>query len=719
MRNQINKAKIAVALLAVAAMTAASVVLIVGCTKRLDGEITANQKPIVYFVNIPPEGHKFSRNPEIFWVGTDRDGLIAYFRYHVATAADLGGLDPMDYISTVSNSAWIRLDVDPKGPDPMTRNIVAMSADLSDPVLTYVDQYVFLQAFDEEGLGSDIIYRLFSRNDNPPNSFVFGFRPTDLPFVNAITPGGIITGVKLRWIAYDPIDYPSDPPPFEFDWRLYGPYFPEEMQIVRDSFMTDVYVSNDGNVYRLGDTVIRCDTFYVEGGFEEECDTLVVAENTEPSAFGEMEPYLRVDDSDFVGSEYDRVQQRSDGWVSATADTLWNVFEGFHSDTTVEMIYVIWLRARDDAQVPDLVPFYREFPVINPRYERDIYVMDFTRFKPGALNQPVKRDTIKAYWKTAIDAWGVNTGRSIVFDTTTITEGDFNYKDVSPDYIVMTKWNEGAPIAELLKHKMLIIYDDGIEKEIFADQWPTTYKAIDAGVNIWLTGRTTLIGGGPGQQEPMTGTGIAPSFAYRWYFGVESMGYSAWSCYLDIGTASGTCTPKGTYQDFMGTFSRLPGEWPDLDVDTALLHTRYGWNLLAYNYWNGDHPGLPEVDWCVRSFGTEILYKYKSSYGASHPLGGEHILHGRPVAHRLATNLFKTVHFNFTPLSIDSAQMQVVVDSVLNWLYDPTLGGGNGQVSENRYHDAAVKVSLSEARRNYDTRCEEYEKMRLEAMIID
>jgi hypothetical protein len=317
MRNIISKAKIAVALLATAAaVVSVSLIFTGGCTKRLDGEMNPNEKPIVYFVNIPPEGQRFSRNPEIHWVGTDRDGLIAYFRYHVATTADLGGADPMDYIASIPNSGWVRLDVDPKGPDPMTSNIVSMSADLTDPVLTYVDQYVFLQAYDEEGLGSDIIYRLFSRNDNPPNTFIFGFRPTDTPFVNSLTPGGIITGVKLRWTGDDPIDYPSEPPPFEFDWRLYGPYFPEEMDIVRDSFMTLVYVTNDGGVYRLGDTVIRCDTFFVEAGFEEECDTLVVTEDTEETAFGALEEYMRVDDDDFDGKFFDRVQQRSNGWSS-------------------------------------------------------------------------------------------------------------------------------------------------------------------------------------------------------------------------------------------------------------------------------------------------------------------------------------------------------------------------------------------------------------------
>lgn len=712
MRNQINKVRIAVVLLALAAVLIVSVVLTVGCTKRLDGEITANEKPIVYFVNIPPEGHKFSRNPEINWVGTDRDGLIAYFRYHVATASDLDGLDPMDYISTVPNSDWIRLDVDPKGPDPMTSNIVSMSADLTDPVLTYVVQYVFLQAYDEEGLGSDIIYRLFSRNDNPPGSFIYGFWPTDTPFVNSVNPGGIITGVKLRWRGDDP-DYPSDPPPFEFDWRLYGPYFTEEIQALRDSFVAFVYVANDGNVYRLGDMVIRCDTFFVEGGFEEECDTIIVTDPMPSSAmaFGDTARHLRVDDWDFDGSKFDKVQQRSDGWVSATADTLWNVFEGFHSDTTVQMSFLFWLRSRDDALVPDLVPHFVEFDVINPRYERDVVILDFSKLL--GLNAPVARDTLKAYWKTTIDAWAANTGRTIVFDTNTITEGDLANIGVSADYIYMGSLNRGAPIAELLKHKVMILFDDvmGIPLQ---DQWITIYKAIDAGLNVWVTGRTFVIDGNAGQGP----TGVAPPFSYRRYFGVDSIGHSGWVSYMPI---TGTNAPRGLYQDFIGTFSTKPGEWPDLAVDEEYLHTRYTWDTRGGPpyYWNEDCPSLPEVDWCVRSFGTEILYKYKSCYGASHPMGAPLRFHGRPVAHRLATSRFKTVHFKFTPLSIDSATMQVVVDSVLNWLYDPTLGGGNGQVSENRYPDAAVKISLSEARRNYDARCEEYEKRRQEAIIID
>ncbi len=42
-----------------------SMSLFSGCTDTIDGNVNANLKPIVQFVNIPPEGQQFSRNPEI------------------------------------------------------------------------------------------------------------------------------------------------------------------------------------------------------------------------------------------------------------------------------------------------------------------------------------------------------------------------------------------------------------------------------------------------------------------------------------------------------------------------------------------------------------------------------------------------------------------------------------------------------------------------------
>ena len=66
--------------------------------------------------------------------------------------------------------------------------------------------------------------------------------------INSVEPGGIITGVRLHWQGSDVIDYPSEPPPFEFDWRLYGPYSEDDIKVIRDSFQDSVYVTNDGGV---------------------------------------------------------------------------------------------------------------------------------------------------------------------------------------------------------------------------------------------------------------------------------------------------------------------------------------------------------------------------------------------------------------------------------------------------------------------------------------
>ena len=109
---------------------------------------------------------------------------------------------------------------------------------------------------------------------------------------------------------------------------------------------------------------------------------------------------------------------------------------------------------------------------------------------------------------------------------------------------------------------------------------------------------------------------------------------------------------------------------------------------------------LPEVNWASRIYGTEGLYLYKSYYGLDHPLGIDYSFDGAPVAHRYNTGLYKTVHFSFTPLSIDSASMQIVIDSVLEWLY-PSTGTLLAPPTELRYRDAKVPVSMSQTREKY------------------
>ena len=82
-RNNYKISKILIILVLSSLMFA--VLFLAGCTSTLDGDVYENKKPIVYFATIPPEGQDFSSNPVIYWYGTDNDGLIDYYRYHIAT----------------------------------------------------------------------------------------------------------------------------------------------------------------------------------------------------------------------------------------------------------------------------------------------------------------------------------------------------------------------------------------------------------------------------------------------------------------------------------------------------------------------------------------------------------------------------------------------------------------------------------------------------------
>jgi hypothetical protein len=754
MKYEFSRAKVILVTILVFAIAAPmGLILSGGCTNTLDGELNPNQKPIVYFVNIPPGPREvcdtvdnvitcdtiitqFSRNPVIHWVGTDRDGIISSYRYCVATVPELGGLDPMTFVGGISESEWIELEVDPKGPNPMTTNTISMSADLSDPVRTFVPQYVFLQAFDDQDMGSDIVYRLFSRNDNPPDTDIW---PVLRPSINAETPGGIVTGVGIKYSAEDPIDYPSDPPPFEFQWRLYGPYSDSTLALIEAEYFTEVCPTADGQVYRLGEEIWQCDTIFTEEGTVIESCLVCTCEvdltpPPEMAAYVSLEDYFDIDslpdslirfgDISYNGSlinyvlgcgAVDSVRQYKceaasdpdtwltgsgvDAWIpqisSVSEQTLYNVFWNFNSDTTLQMNYVFWVRSRDDAMVPDLVPAFKIAAVINPRYERDVLVLDLNQTVPK-MWVPVDDETFstKMYWKETIDAWAETSGRdSIVFDTVEVSGGAWEGRRSSPDYIRVFRWDGTVPIAELLKHKVVILYNDClnlVQTEVF----PNVYTAIDAGVNVWATWRTFL----EKQRKSPPDLAIYPPFQFTWYFGVERTAWSGWVCFT-CESSGDPCLPCGYYQDFIGAGSKYPEVWPYLPLDTALLHSRYIWKS---DTWEGDvgegvvaRPGLPEVAWSQLMNGTTAIYKYKSSFGQSHPLGFNFAFQGRPVGHVYHTSLFKTAHFTFTPIAIQPDSMQKTANVLLDWLYErdaqlPTELGGS----------APVQISTDDARAN-------------------
>ncbi len=699
-KRQINLRQTATMFATMLLAVVASTIFIGGCTDTLKEDVLDNEKPLVFFVNIPPEGQQFSRNPLVYWYGTDRDGLIDYYRIHVATDDEVGSQAPEEYIASVNDTSWMYIDVDPAESEPQTGQTVPMSANVLDPVNSYVPQWVFLQAFDMEGASSEVAYRLFFRNDNPPQTQLYNIIAADNPFVNAVNPGGIITGIRLRWSAEDPIDFPSDPPPFEYQWRLYGPYTTSEISQLSDSFFTEVFISSDGFVYRIGDTIIRCDTSFVDTAVAINCDTTVVVPGMGSSALGAMEDYFRVDDSDFVGSMYDRVEDSSfngiDPWVLNTTDTIYNVFKTIDVDTTSQMKFILWVRSRDDAFVPDPAPAFDTFSVINPRFERDVLVLDFapvfgfTHTSPRNWPQSSYPDSfhVSKFWKEAITAWDPNIGAGF---------------DVNQDWQQTRRFNVILPMNILLNHKVVILHNDEIVASGITDSkiGLPLYKAIDAGVNMWATMRAA-ISGGPTQPPTQN---VIPPFAYQFYFAVRKMAFSGSFCLGDT-TGFTPCALNARIEDFVGAYSLDTQKWPDLTVVPEYLKSRLRYQGLVR--YNDAYPALPEVNWSEARYGAEVMYLYKSMYGAAHPLGRrddfDFVMEGAPVGHRQNTGLFRTVHFNFTPIVLEPTSFQQLFDTVMNYLYDPSIAT---PVSEIRYPEAQNKLSVSEQRRRYWLRNEE------------
>jgi len=331
-------------------------------------------------------------------------------------------------------------------------------------------------------------------------------------------------------------------------------------------------------------------------------------------------------------------------------------------------------------------------------------VIDFVDASYRTLTVYRNNDTSKAYWTNTLRKWKPD----IVFDTTTLPDSpDGTWRSQAPDYFRTTY--SYLKLVELLKHKVLIVSHDDIRYPAFNDKSEPIYTAIDAGVNVWVTARALVFGSHNICQELYV---PIPS-DFRFYFGVEGMVYSGW-----WETYHGDrCSYSGNVADFIGAYSMDSTKWPNLIVDTALLHSRYRWSGFNDLEWDPDIPCLPEVNWASRGIGTEVMYLYKSLYGNSHPMGTDFNYEGSPVAHRKNTTMFRTVHCSFTPLGIDSLQMQVLTDSILTWLYPEDLGDQSVSVV-NRYKDAPVKISLEAAQDNFVRRRQESLKSKEDALDV-
>jgi len=645
-----------------------------GSCDRLNYDYRQNQAPKVYFVNIPTEDSKFSSDTTIYWYGTDVDGFIDMYRYAVVPESDVGG-DVVTYLQSTDAETYPWDTVDVTRDDPGTGDEIKLSANISDPVREYRKSYIFLQAIDNLGMKSDIIYRSFQKNSHYPNTYISAQDVTD-PYVNAFTD---LSGVTIGWRGVDSADWGGDPPAFDFKWKLYGPYTDAEMAEINDNYTGEIFLDKFGDIYFDDDTYPIDDTNRVpvlqvdrvHGSWEDIIflDTIV---DTMPPRLRTFYPIpesmLRIVDSSGMDlSDIYTYRDWTSEWTTETEQILYNVFYNspFSHDTTSEYNFLLWCESRDDSRVIDAVPDFQWISVIDPKFEREVIVLDFTRYPWGGTPKPnvAKPYNIRTQLGNMINDYG-NTvlGKDNIFDFEIIPERtvykqdgtscniiQYNYYQITQDYYPVTMVrtfsssclgasDELVSLREILKHKVIIIVKDGIEGALALgggaanpSGYPELVSVIDglnAGMSCWSMARDAYAD--PKPFSPSFCTGL--SDAYRSYFGVLRIYCEAWYSQIkseDIGDYS----QSKRNENFIGAdvISEFQGAFPNLTIDTNAIEDYYYWSdpffpsLLYYpfrwSYCNDNYGDIivgafPGVGYVEKSPSTLVqpVYLYKSCY---------------------------------------------------------------------------------------------------------
>jgi hypothetical protein len=612
----------------------------VGCSPDRTGTAAENQPPQVFITNTPPDSAHFSRNPDLTWYGTDIDGYITFFRYAVVVESllviDGDPVTPEEFVAQATDEqfGWDTLPVDLD--NPQSTATVRLYANVDFPVDSVVIQYFFIQARDDRQAMSQIKWRMYTRNNNFPNTH---HRATDF-YINAIDPLSPAPGISLIWDGADSTDWGRAQPPLEYEWRLYGPF--ERDDIIRVNLVQENCIYDPTT-----DSFINC------------LDIPVLDLENLPQAVQNVPQPLRHSEGPNFAND------TSDVWVTETEVTLYDVFRELNLQETSKYKFVFWVRARDDGFVPDPTPPFSQFWVYEAKFEKSVMVVDETGYTTRVGRwAPVDMDTVKAYFQNAIHAAGYTD-----FDTTySITEpmhyfysaskkntdNDDLPTDVRPDDTTLRVSHPS--LLDVLSHRVIIHFNDDSEsgpKEGNFGLLDVVFDGLAMGASGLMMSRKM---GGEGQwnDEPRSETFKSPAFSY--YFGIQIVVIEGW--------LYGVFNPQnpGIYnEEFVGGYANIDG-FPDLPVgygEGSLLDIRYPRIRPDTSH---AMQGMPEIGVGTRTQFAAPLYLYLSRRGE------ESYFHGKVNAVIQQIGDLRSACFMFTPLSVDPEPMQYVFDILLPWL---------------------------------------------------
>ncbi len=635
-----NAWKVALLLIAVAMMMWA-------CSTSPTNDEPINAKPVVEIVNIPPTNSHFTQSPTINWYGTDVDGYIIMYEYAVIPFDKIpASVDTSDVNALIAFAAssikyvdggdcepacWTIVNV--KESDSPTRQKVELVAG-ADPVDT-VKQYFFVRAVDDDSARSDIRVRVYSRNNNPPNT-VIKTTPDAQGYYDLPELSKTFTGIYLEWEGEDKIDFPSevDDPTFDYFYQVFGPFDEGELSI--DS---------------LGD--------FTEGF---EFDTLAAASR------------LVMQSKDTTTGSV---------WVDQTEHVFYNLWRKQPASTTTrDGYFVLKVTARDDAAVADKTPAYKAFYAIDPHFENDVLVYypinGLASPQPGAVWDETW--LLKDYWP---DDWFVEDDMVEFFndvfneagyDIPPIIRGKISSTDISSQNIP-TK-------AQLAKYKVYVVLEDAEKTGLSKDHFVRMAQYMDLGGNVWLFGTTPFGPYQPGPDDgltsfPLQSKVVADIVPFK-YFNVTAQYRASWgetykprNLWLPT---SGVPIPKAN-DDFVGA-TPLPGSgFPALTVDLYKVKRIYVHFFAPEQYgqrpWmNIDFRGAPNASYFVRDVYSEPLYLYKSYFGETIPDSMKAYLprlQGTVCGLRYNSGTFKSAAFGFSLFCLQHDHAVAVVRKMMEW----------------------------------------------------
>ncbi len=626
-----------------------------GCGKLTnEGEPPDNNPPEVFFANIPVDGTTFSRNPTIYWYGTDNDGTIEQYQYAVKRDFEVG--NPDDYILTTPEDEydWINIwvdsvqtatrgevrlfasfdtnevaigvnedgdtiwsidcDIDSIGFEVIDGDTVTIK-DTLNCVSESIQQYMFVRAIDDDGASSDIKWRQYLRNNHWPQTKIENsVLLENITHISIARRTPIYPGISVQWSGSDSSDYPRTQPDFEYRWRLFGPF-----------------------------------------NSEAEVDTLANS--------------LALDSGDSLTSE-GWIRRPEGIWTTAKQTLLIDLWRNQPESATTRVGYFLFeVQTRDDAFAPDPTPSQAVLKVVDAHLERRILIVDDINYNLFTVPIIPAGSGISG---GVDDTLAIANVFNLLRDA---TNGSIDLDQDSPDFI--RRWDPqqtiDIPIEKFCQYELVFYMDDDDATVIPTSVHSQLARYLNIGGKLWVFGRNCFLNNDDDPRNRISSPTVHPSGQFAsFYTDVEEI-YVPWF-YKSSFPPEGTQFIPGK-DDFVGALPAEPfvGILPSLSVDTA----RTGQYLIPgvirdyYNVPKGFRfKTIPATNFLVLGVNAEALYLYQSRYaGTAFP--HEKVVAARNIGPSVLNPVFKTAWFGTSPYGFEYEPMIEVFRVMLDWFEEP------------------------------------------------